>query len=184
MQAGVGLLVTDVMPIYMIMPRYSHNYAQFYQLLDSNLFTHRNTYDILREATSESYGPRVYFPSYKFLIYFILQSLLSIYIIKIPKNIYLIIIISIRSHSCKWPGRDWHPPYRVGCEVLICLCRYEMTRAWSPTELIPWFSKTEGNTYAALLHHPFLFKRKPMQCSRGSTACVGQHMEYAGKITL
>ena len=43
-QAGVGLIVTDVMPIYMIMPRYSHNYAQFYQLLDSNSFTHRNTY--------------------------------------------------------------------------------------------------------------------------------------------
>ena len=37
-----------------------------------------------------------------------------------------------------------------------------------PTELIPWFSKTEGNTYAALLHHPFLFKGKPTQCSRGS----------------
>ena len=29
------------MPIYMIMPRYSHNYAQFCQLLNSNLFTHR-----------------------------------------------------------------------------------------------------------------------------------------------
>ena len=57
MQAGVGLLVTDVMPIYMIIPRYSHNYAQFYQLLDSNLFTHHNTYAILREATSETYGP-------------------------------------------------------------------------------------------------------------------------------
>ena len=57
MQAGVGLLVTDVMPIYMIIPRYSHNYAQFYQLLESNLFTHRNTYAILREATSETYGP-------------------------------------------------------------------------------------------------------------------------------
>ena len=70
MQAGVGLLVMEVMPIYMIMPRYSHNYAQFYQLLDSNLFTHRNTYAILREATSETYGPRVYFPSYKFPIYF------------------------------------------------------------------------------------------------------------------
>ena len=55
-----GLLVADVMPIYMIMPRYSHNYALFYQLLDSNLFTHRNTYAILREATSETYGPRVY----------------------------------------------------------------------------------------------------------------------------
>src|SRR3989337_3932431 len=25
--------------------------------------------------------------------------------------------------------------------------------------------KTEGNTYATLLHHPFLFKGKPTQCS-------------------
>ena len=82
MQVGVGLLVADVMPIYMIMPRYSHNYALFYQLLDSNLFTHRNTYTILREATSETYGPRVYLLSYK----------LSIYIIKYQKYIYLIIL--------------------------------------------------------------------------------------------
>ena len=79
MQAGIGLLVADVMPIYMIMPRYSHNYALFYQLLDSNLFTHRNTYAILREATSETYGPRVYSPSYKF----------PIYIIKIPNILIL-----------------------------------------------------------------------------------------------
>ena len=84
MQAGVSLLVTDVMPIYMIIPRYSHNYAQFYQLLDSNLFTHRNTYAILREATSETYAPRVYFASYKFLVYLILLSFFPIYIIKIP----------------------------------------------------------------------------------------------------
>ena len=39
---------------------------------------------------------------------------------------------------------------------------------WPPIGLIPWFSKTEGNTYATLLHHPFLFKGKPTQCSRGS----------------
>ena len=39
---------------------------------------------------------------------------------------------------------------------------------WPPTGLIPWFSKTEGNTYATLLHHPFLFKGKTTQCSRGS----------------
>ena len=94
MQAGVGLLVTDVMPIYMIIPRYSHNYSLFYQLLDSNLFTHRNTYAILREAPSETYGPRVYSPSYKFPIYFILQSLLSIYIIKIPK-IFILLLLSL-----------------------------------------------------------------------------------------
>ena len=94
MQTGVGLLVSDVMPIYMIMPRYSHNYSLFYQLLDSNLFTHRNTYAILREATSETYGPRVYFPSYKFPIYFILQSLLLLFIIKIPK-IFILLLSSL-----------------------------------------------------------------------------------------
>ena len=94
MQAGVGLLVTDMMPIYKIMTRYSHNYALFYQLLDSNLFTHRNTYAILREATSETYGPRVYFPSYKFPIYFILLYLLSIYIIKIPR-IFILLLSSL-----------------------------------------------------------------------------------------
>ena len=88
MQNHFDLLVADVMPIYMIMPRYSHNYALFYQLLDSNLFTHHNTYAILREATSETYGPRVYL--------FCLQSTFiciftfCIYIIKYQKYIYLI----------------------------------------------------------------------------------------------
>ena len=92
MQAGVGLLVVAVMPIYMIMSRYSHNYALFYQLLDSNLFTHCNNYAILREATSETYGPRVYSLSYKFPIYFILQSLLFNLYHRNTKNIYLIIL--------------------------------------------------------------------------------------------
>ena len=85
MQAGVGLLVLDVMPIYMIIPRYSHNYAQFCQLLDSNLFTHRRILILSREATSETYGPRVYLLSYKFPSYFYLHLYFSIYIIKIPK---------------------------------------------------------------------------------------------------
>ena len=64
MQDRFDLLDTDLMPMFMITPRYHHNYALFYQLLDSNLFTHRNTYTILREATSETYGPRVYSPLY------------------------------------------------------------------------------------------------------------------------
>ena len=92
MQAGVGLLVSDVMPIYVIIPRYSHNYAQFYQLLDSNSFTHRKILMLSREATSETYGPRVYFPSYKFPIYFILQYLLSNLYHKNTKNIYVILL--------------------------------------------------------------------------------------------
>ena len=92
MQNCFGLLVADVMPIYMIMPRYSHNYALFYQMLDSNLFTHCNTYAILREASSETYGPRVYLLSYKFPIYFVLQSLLFNLYHENTKNIYLILL--------------------------------------------------------------------------------------------
>ena len=61
-------------------------------LLDSNLFTHRNTYAILREATRETYGPRVYLLSYMFSIYFYLHLLLSNLHHKNTKNIYLIIL--------------------------------------------------------------------------------------------
>ena len=103
MQNRFDLLVTDVMPIYMIMPRYSHNYLLLYQLLDSNLFTHRNTYAILSEATSETYGPQVYFTSYKFPIYNSSLLFCNLYFSNLynknTKNIYL--IISIRSHSRK-----------------------------------------------------------------------------------
>ena len=92
MQAGVGLLVMDVMPIYMIMPRYSHNYALFYQLLDSNLSTHRNTYAILRKATSETYGPGSIFYHISFPSIFYLHLLLSNLYHKNTKNIHLILL--------------------------------------------------------------------------------------------
>ena len=36
-----------------------------------------------------------------------------------------------------------------------------MTCVLPPNGWIPWFSKTEGNTYATVLHHPFLFKGRP-----------------------
>ena len=99
MQAGVGLLVSDVMPIYMIIPRYSHNYAQFCQLLNSNLFTHRRILMLLREATSETYGPRVYSHHINLhhFIYLLLLLLFTLHLYnKNTKN-----IISIRSHPRK-----------------------------------------------------------------------------------
>ena len=105
------------------------------------IHSHTIIYAILREATSETYGPRVYFRSYKFPIYFILQSLLSTSVIKIPK-IFILLLLSISDLTLAsgHEGID-NPFYRVGCEVLICLCRYKVTRMWSPTGLIPWFSK-------------------------------------------
>ena len=45
--------------------RYRHNYALFYQFLNSNLFTHHMRY-FKREVSSETYGPRVYFPLHIF----------------------------------------------------------------------------------------------------------------------
>ena len=81
MQNRFDLLVTDVMPIYMIMPRYSHNYAQFCQLLNSNLFTHRRILMLLREATSETYGPRVSFSPYQSHHFIIALLLLCFYFI-------------------------------------------------------------------------------------------------------
>ena len=106
----------NVMPIYMIMPRYSHNYAQFCQLLNSNLFTHRRISVLLREATSETYAPRVY-PHHINLHHFICLLLLLLFTLhlytKNTKN-----IISIRSHSRNWPWRDWQP-LSVGCELLL-----------------------------------------------------------------
>ena len=89
MQNHFGLLVTDVMPIYMIMPRYSHNYAQFCQLLNSNLFTHRRILMLLTEATSETYGPRVYSHHINLHHFNLALFLLCIFIPKIPKILYL-----------------------------------------------------------------------------------------------
>ena len=92
MQNRFGLLDADVMPMFMIMPRYSHNYALFYQLLDSNLFTHRNTYAILREASSETYAPGSISYHICFQSTFICIFTFCIYIIKYQKYIYLIIL--------------------------------------------------------------------------------------------
>ena len=53
-------------------------------------------------------------------------------------------------------------------QVGVCLCRYSgacrVVSNWIDTLVI----KTEGNTYATLLHHPFLFKGKTNASSRGS----------------
>ena len=121
MQNRFGLLVADMMPTCIIMSRYSHNYALFYQLLDSNFFTHRNTYAILREAISETYGPRVYFPSYKFPIYFTLQSLLLIYTIKIPK-IFILSLVSLSDLTLVSDCQGIHNPFIALVARFLFVC--------------------------------------------------------------
>ena len=124
MQAGVGLVVSDVMPIYMIMPRYSHNYAQFCQLLNGNLFTHRRILMLLREATSETYGPRVYLHhinlpivSYLLCFYFTLHLYH-----KNTKNIILSYLSDLTFVSDR-VGID--NPLSRWLRGFLCLCRCE-----------------------------------------------------------
>ena len=177
-----------IMPIYMIMPRYSHNYAQFYQLLNSNLFTHHRISMLLREATRETYGPRVYSHHIN-LHYFILLVLLLLFTLhlytKNTKN-----IISIRSHSRKRPLRDWQPLIALVASSYRFV-QVRGTWAWAPTGLIPWSSKTKGNTYATLLHHPLLFgeiQRSAQEVARRISSAVAgdsaQKSTYQVPITI
>ena len=103
-------------------------------------------YAILREATSETYGPRVYFISYKFPIYnssllFTLQSLFSNLYHKNTKNIYLIIFI--RSHFCKWPEGIDNPFIALVARFLIVCAG---TRRFACSLLPDWYLDT-STTY-------------------------------------
>jgi len=171
MQARVGLLVSDVMPIYMIIPRYSHNYAQFRQLLNSNLFTHRRILMLLREATSETYGPRVSFSSYQSpSLYYFFAFLLCLLLFALhlyTKNTKILFIISIRSHFRKWPWRDWQP---LSALVALSYCFCVGTRDsriasyWIDTLVLKnWWKYL---CYFAASSSPL--RGNPTQCSRGS----------------
>ena len=120
MQAGVGLLVSDVMPIYMIIPRYSHNYAQFCQLLNSNLFTHRRILMLLREATSEKpMAPGSIFIiliSYYLVISFAIYFTFILLCIFYHKNTKTIILSYLSDLTLVSDHVGMTTPYRVGCE--------------------------------------------------------------------
>ena len=124
MQAGVSLLVLDVMPIYMIIPRYSQNYAQFYQLLNSNLFTHREYLCSWEKPLVKPMAPGSIFHHINFqhlVIFIAFYFTLHIYH-KNTKNIilsYLSDLTLVSDHV----GID--NPLSRWLRGFICLCRYE-----------------------------------------------------------
>src|SRR6266536_6287744 len=63
MQAGVGLLVSDVMPIFMIIALDIVITLRFSINCLAVICSPTVIFSVLREASSETYGPRVYFPS-------------------------------------------------------------------------------------------------------------------------
>ena len=69
MQAGVGLPATNVMPIFMIIALDIVIIICVSINCSAVISSPTVIISILREASSATYGPRVYFPSYKFPIY-------------------------------------------------------------------------------------------------------------------
>ena len=159
MQNHFGLLDTNMMPIFMIIAldiviimRSSINCLA---VICSPIII----ISILREASSETYGPRVYFPSYKFQFYYFAICHFSIYKPKIPKIFTLPFIYLYQISPLQITMKGLTTPYRVGCKlVLVCVGIQWLVRCL----LLDWYlgSQTEGNTYSTLLHHPSLFKGK------------------------
>ena len=112
MQNRFGLLDTDVMTMFMIIALNIIITMHFSINCSAVICSPTVIYAIMREATSETYGPRVYFTSYKFPIYN--SSLLftlfcnlyfSIYTTKIPK-IFILLSLSDLTVASRREGTD------------------------------------------------------------------------------
>ena len=154
---------------------YRHNYLLFYQLPNSNLFTHRLLF-FSREATSEAYGPRVSFSYYLPLRYNFLLLLFLDLLNKKPKNtllqfilIYFIWrsiyqsttnlphVLCLSWGTVPWKGLTTPLTRRVARCCYLCAGAVYVVLLGSPTGLITMVSYLREIPTAAVLHHPFLF---------------------------
>ena len=124
MQNRFGLLDTDVMPMFMIIALDIIITMHFSINCSAVICSPTVIYAILREATSETYGPRVYFTSYKFPIYnssllFILQSLFSNLYNKIPK---IFILLSLSDLTFVSDREDIDNPFIVLVARFLFVC--------------------------------------------------------------
>ena len=111
-------------------------------------------------------APRSTFHYISFQSILLCNLYFPIYIIKIPKKIILLSLSDLTLVSdCE--GIDNPFIALVARFLFVCVG----ARWLACSLLLDWYlgsQKTKGNTYTTLLHHPFLFKAKPTQCSRGS----------------
>ena len=102
MQARVGLLDTDVMPMFMIIALDVIIIMRFSINCSAVICSLTIIYAISREATSETYGPRVSFPIILNLVYILLvfdllfcNLYFPIYTTKIPKIFTLLSLLDL-----------------------------------------------------------------------------------------
>ena len=127
---------------------------------------------IMREATGETYVPRVYFLSYKFPIYncsllFILfwNLYFSIYTTKIPK-IFVLLSLSDLTLVSDREGIDNPFIALVARFLFVCVG----TRGFARSLLLDWYlgSQNWGKYLRYFAASPFPLQGKTNACSRGS----------------
>ena len=140
--------------------RYRHDFARFYQLLDSNLFTHHNT----------CYGPQGLLHTIFSALHFLLRCTFRLQI-----------------SLCNQSWRDWKP-FKVLVQALLCLRTYSglvniLLLDWYLC------SQTEGNTYCSCAASPFPLqgknqrKLKRKQCVASSLPLWGKYQRSSRDIT-
>ena len=123
-------------------------------------------YAILREAASETYGPRVYLPSYYFPIYllflppFILQSLFSNLYNKVPK-IFILLSLSDLTFASGREGIDNPFIALVASFLFVCAGTRDLrvVSYWIDTLVL----KNEGKYLRYFVASPFPLQGKK-QC--------------------
>ena len=123
MQVGVSLLVSDVMPIYMIIPRYSHITMLNSVNCSTVICSPTVRYAFQREASSENYGPRVYFNHTTKTKNILLQFIFFYFAFQF---IYLSLPDLILA-SNKFKG-IYNPVGHVGCKYLLLCVQVLFTR--------------------------------------------------------
>ena len=157
MQAGVCLLVADVMPIYMTCLDIlitMLNSVNCSTVIFSSTVEYLCSWDkpLVKPMAPGSIFYRISFPSTLICIFYF-----PIYIIKIPKIFTLsYYLYQISLSQVAW--RDWQALYCVGCEVLVCLCR---CMGLLRSLLLDWYHGSQELREILtllLLHHPLLFE--------------------------
>ena len=132
MQAGVGLLVSDVMPICMIIAL--DIVMTLRNSINCSTVIHSPTVilAIMREASSEHYGPRVYLPSYICYLKYknTKNTLLHIYFI------YFILLFIYHILHLLFSEKGLTTPYRVGCKLFVFCAGALALYLGTPTGLI------------------------------------------------
>ena len=148
MQNHFGLLDTNVMPMFMIIALDIVITLRFSINCSTVICSPTVLFAIMREASSETYGPmsifhNISFPStcqflspFPYFAIFTFRSINQKY-----QKHYFTVYPSLSDLMLQITVKGLTTPLSRWVQVGVCLCRYSVACTLSPTGLIPWFSK-------------------------------------------